>query len=633
MEQQQFKVSWSVGTKLILGGVLLLVVVITFLSVSAIFLLKEDKKAYLYQTQATEAVLVGREFANTGRRVLGTLRLALASVDPAKPLDATGTAGLRSVAENQSDSPVLLIYLVRQRPADVDLALFSRMPGQSQGDFEGKWNPATFELSASVLARALPELLERSYCFIDLTSASGFPLLGIAFADLKMKDNPGGVPVALAVLPMGDFIRQLAASDVTIATRSGRLLLSSKAFSDDLKRDPLFQAAVASQVATGAKEYDLDGERYLGSFLNAGMDLVVVNRTEWKKAMRATYALTEKFAMLGLIAVAIAVVLTMFFAKTLTAPINRLYEATKEVAAGKFELDLETHSRDEIGALTDSFKAMSRQISGLIQERMKSLQMENDLMIAATVQQTLLPPPMFQNKNVAIHSHYKAADQCGGDWWGFFQNGERLTFMIADATGHGFPSALITASARSCVSMIQKFAEAEPDRVFSPSVLLSYANRVIHDASQGKIMMTFLAGVIDFSNNTLTFASAGHNPAWLFSKNGDGYTTKSLVANGPRLGERQDVEEFEEKTIPVSPGDLLFLYTDGLLEGTGTDGSFYGKKRAVRMIQSNVQAGPEQVIRNLVADFMAHNGGKSFDDDLTVAAALLLSPHAGEANA
>src|SRR6185437_10822700 len=103
MEQQQFKVSFSLGTKLLLSIVLLLVVVIAFLNISTILILTRDKRAYVYESQSTEGVLAGREFANTVRHSIDTLRLSLASVDPRKPPSAKQTAALQSVIDNQSD--------------------------------------------------------------------------------------------------------------------------------------------------------------------------------------------------------------------------------------------------------------------------------------------------------------------------------------------------------------------------------------------------------------------------------------------------------------------------------------------------------------------------------------------------
>src|SRR6185437_2355976 len=97
MEQQQFKVSFSLGTKLLLSIVLLLTIVIAFLNISTILIITQDKRAYIYESQSREAVLAGREFANTVRHSIDTLRLSLASIDPRRPPSAKQTAALQSV--------------------------------------------------------------------------------------------------------------------------------------------------------------------------------------------------------------------------------------------------------------------------------------------------------------------------------------------------------------------------------------------------------------------------------------------------------------------------------------------------------------------------------------------------------
>jgi sigma-B regulation protein RsbU (phosphoserine phosphatase) len=334
-------------------------------------------------------------------------------------------------------------------------------------------------------------------------------------------------------------------------------------------------------------------------------------------------------------AIGVALIFAILFSKTLTAPINRLYRATREVAEGNFALNLEIKGRDEIGALTSSFNLMSRQISELISAQADKIHLENELAIASTVQQTLIPPDVFRNSDIYIHSHYQAASQCGGDWWGFFGVGRKICIMIADATGHGMPSALITASARSCVSMLHKLAQEDSDFSFSPSAMLAYANRVVHDASATKIMMTFFCAVIDFDTMTLSYSSAGHNPPWLFKKEGDGYVLKSLTAKGQRLGEAREVDVFEELKIEVSPGDLLFLYTDGLTEGTnarpaeGEEREMYGKKRVRKSVESHLAGGPQTVVDGVIQEFLAFNGDKPLDDDVTIAVAQVLgsAPH------
>ena len=340
--------------------------------------------------------------------------------------------------------------------------------------------------------------------------------------------------------------------------------------------------------------------------------------------MKATYTLIEKFFLLGSMAVGAAVVFAILFSKTLTSPLARLYDATKEVAKGNFLLNLEEKGKDEISALSSSFNTMSKKIGELVQESMDKVQLENEVAIASTVQQTLIPPADFRNGLVHIHSHYKAASRCGGDWWGFFGVGKKVVLMIADATGHGLPSALITASARSCFSVMHKLAQEDPEFTFSPSAMLSYANRVIFDASLGQIMMTFFVSVLDFDLKTLTYSSAGHNPPWLFQKAGEAYSMKSLTILGQRLGEVREAPPFEEKSVPIGPNDIIFLYTDGLTEGKNPEGEMFGKKRVRKLVEENLSGGPQAIVNTLIEKFLKHNEDKPLDDDITIAAAMIL---------
>lgn len=335
--------------------------------------------------------------------------------------------------------------------------------------------------------------------------------------------------------------------------------------------------------------------------------------------MAATYAVREKFILIGVMAVGAAILFALFFSHTISAPIQSLYEATKEVAAGNFDLKLNRSSSDEIGALTGSFEVMSKKIVGLIEEKMKQVHLEQELQIASTIQQTLIPPPKILDELVRIESYYKSAAECGGDWWSFFRVGNKVCVMIADATGHGMPSALITAAARSCFSVLNKYAQDNPNFSFSPVEMLSVANRVIHEAAHGKIMMTFFVATLDFESGKVIYSSAGHNPPWLFKKNGDRWAMKSLTAVGQRLGESLDNSSYEQHEQALDPGDILFLYTDGLTEGKNLSGEMFGKKRVKKSVETSVRLGPQETLQRLTSEFMQHNGEKALDDDVTIA--------------
>jgi sigma-B regulation protein RsbU (phosphoserine phosphatase) len=268
---------------------------------------------------------------------------------------------------------------------------------------------------------------------------------------------------------------------------------------------------------------------------------------------------------------------------------------------------------------------MSLKIRQLIDEKLGQVKLEQELAIASTVQQNLIPPESFQNDRIEIQSYYQSASQTGGDWWGLFEAKNRVYLMIADATGHGLPCALITASARSCFSFLNKLAEEDENFSLTPQNMLSFANRIVFEASRGQIMMTAFLAVINFEDMTLTYSSAGHNPPWHFRQAENKVVTKSLVGTGTRLGESKNFPEQEATTMKIEINDTIVLYTDGLTENTNPNGIQYGKKNARKKIEATAFGGAKSIIKEVIADFHKHNDSKPLDDDVTVAVIRILS--------
>lgn len=621
MEQHQTRLAFTVGTKLLISIVVLLLVVILFLNISTIFIFKEDKRAYTYQTQSTEALVAGREFISLAKQSVATLRGILSTVDPRVPVGANEQSNLQSVLENQTD--ILSASLLLVNPTTGDAKRVATV-NRSVSTGEVALKPNDFELSTDTLKRVMPSLLKNAYAMLNTSKQGGPLVLTVLFADLNLVKNPGGMPVAVGLVSLKAFSDHAQNLQITVANRSGGVLYDSDLVQfyarQALTENPLFMLANTSSVENGAMEFDANGIHYLGSYLNPGMDLTVLSKTEWRQAMRPAYNLIEKCIFLGMIAVGAAVIFAILFSKTLTAPIGRLYEATRQVAGGNFGLQVDEKGTDEISALSKSFNVMSRKILELIEESIQKTKLENEIAIASTVQQTLIPSSENSAEWFTIHSHYQPADQCGGDWWGYFNVGGKAVVMIADATGHGLPCALITASARSCFSVLQKLANEDSEFSFSPAAMLSFANRVVFDASQGSIMMTFFIAVIDSEKSTITFSNAGHYPAWLFRKIDGQRSLVSLGIPGERLGEKQENRSYEEASAEIKPGDILFLYTDGLTEGKNPEGGMYGKKAVRKAIEASLEQGAKSVVENVVQGFMTFSQGHPLEDDITIAA-------------
>ncbi len=626
MDQQQFKVSFSVRTKLLISLVFLLFTVILFLNFSSIVLFREDKRTYIYETQATEALLASKEFVTQAKNAINTLRTLLATVDPKNPKDSRTTSLCQSIIDNQTLLLSSSVFTVNPTNKVQNEFLQNSKLKQLQ-DLDMKL--ADYQISPGAMSFLLPQIWRNSYGFLNLSRLGSLPVLAIAIADPKLIKNQAEPMIALGLISLKGFGMELRNVKLTIASRDGGVLYDTDPAvlfaQQNISEMPLFKAARESRLANGAQEFDFNGYHWLGSFVNPDLDLIVLSMAEWHKAMKATYKLIEKFILTASMAIGAAIVFAIFFSKTLTAPLTSLYNATREIASGNFSIKLEEKGRDEFSALSTSFNAMSLKIGELVEERIVKARLEQELAIASAVQQTLIPPNDYQTDRIHIRSHYQSASECGGDWWGFFSVGSKICLMIADATGHGLPCALITASARSCVSVLHKLAEEDPDFSFSPSAMLSFLNQVIFDASHGKIMMTFFVGVIDFDQMTLKYSSAAHNPPWLFSKDGDTVQLKSLIAVGRRLGEVKTLPQFVENSVQIRPNDILILYTDGLLEGTNQAGKPFGKKKFRALVESSLALGPQVIVESIVKDFSEYNVGKDIDDDLTIAVVKILS--------
>ncbi|MCX6126403.1 MAG: PP2C family protein-serine/threonine phosphatase, partial [Proteobacteria bacterium] len=184
------------------------------------------------------------------------------------------------------------------------------------------------------------------------------------------------------------------------------------------------------------------------------------------------------------------------------------------------------------------------------------------------------------------------------DLWGHYKVDEsKQLVFIADAMGHGAPAALVTAIGYATCQAVATILMDEPGLNHSPSKLLERANRIIYDAVEGKISMTFFAALLDFEKGNITFANAGHNfPVILTGNRMDSRISKqakekfsssyviSLKQHGTPLGVDRDAV-FKEKTLDLCAGDKIFLFTDGLIENQSSDGSPMGRKNLLEMLE------------------------------------------------
>ena len=229
--------------------------------------------------------------------------------------------------------------------------------------------------------------------------------------------------------------------------------------------------------------------------------------------------------------------------------------------------------------------------------------------IARQVYLGLLPDtdPVFPGTEIS--GACLSAETVGGDYYGYHELPDgSLGIAMADVTGHGIGAAMYMAAMKGVF-------KAESRRVLSPADLLRRSNEALEaDFSRAHVFATAFFVRVTPGGRRLEYALAGHNPPIVVRKNGD---TELLKRGGLALGLMPQVE-YQETSIRMEPGDMLVVYTDGLIEARNNEKQFFSLDRLKQLAVSSREL-PAGLIRTVILDELsAHTGGKAPADDVTL---------------
>lgn len=372
-----------------------------------------------------------------------------------------------------------------------------------------------------------------------------------------------------------------------------------------------------SKISQGAETVEgEDKSSYLISFSKLGFgDLMIVSSVAKSKALGALQILIRKSLIFFGILICVTVIVSMLASNTITQALTALFDATKKVSEGHFDIRVKVNSSDEVGILADNFNIMAAEVSRLLDETANKARMENELQTAKTVQETLFPEARSEIGTLKIHGFYEPASECGGDWWHYCKVGDKVFLWIGDATGHGAPAALITSAAKSAATIIEKLN-------VSPGQALELLNRCIYDVSKGRLMMTFFIASFDQHTSELIYANASHEAPYLIKKSDTGLKKKDLIplneVVSPRLGQDRETKYAEAK-IKLDKGDSLFLYTDGIPDIKNPNGDSWGEREFLKALVNANKNFPsvDVAVKEFSDQFQEFRSGTTLIDDVT----------------
>jgi sigma-B regulation protein RsbU (phosphoserine phosphatase) len=149
----------------------------------------------------------------------------------------------------------------------------------------------------------------------------------------------------------------------------------------------------------------------------------------------------------------------------------------------------------------------------------------------------------------------------------------------------------------------------------SPVSLISAANTIITSRSHSGMFVTLFYGVLDPETRSLAFINAGHNPPFILRFGS--LKAEELFASGAALG-ISDRSRFREYRVPLFPGDLIVLYTDGITEALNPAGEEFGTGRLMDTVKEHASGAPQEIVDTVISQVTKFAGSEPQADDITI---------------
>ncbi|KPJ79013.1 MAG: hypothetical protein AMJ54_00715 [Deltaproteobacteria bacterium SG8_13] len=315
-----------------------------------------------------------------------------------------------------------------------------------------------------------------------------------------------------------------------------------------------------------------------------------------------------------------------------------------------------TPRRDELGEVIGAFHQMYGQISDAVSNRKKAeaaLQ-KSFRQVAATsraldmemekgreMQTHFLPPVLPRRPGWEFSAFFRPARQVSGDFYDLFDlPGDSIGLVIADVCDKGVGAALFMALFRSLIRIFSgqttleglacPIVEQKPssrssiddpaDRIHRPNDAMKAIeltnDYIVQNHEDLAMFATIFYGVLFPNTGELIYINGGHDPLYILHPSGG--IRQQLGPTGPAIGVLPNAKHDIGKTR-LAPGEILFGYTDGVVEARDAGGSFFTERRLIHLLKTDFQSS-ELLLQRISSEVSRHIGGAEQFDDITMLA-------------
>lgn len=235
--------------------------------------------------------------------------------------------------------------------------------------------------------------------------------------------------------------------------------------------------------------------------------------------------------------------------------------------------------------------------------------MENEMQLASKAQKELVPnvfPPFPERKGTDLSACLLPARSVGGDLYDYFLCGDKLYFCIGDVSGKGMQAALFMSAVHYLFRNVASGASAT-DAASRMNLSLCADNAQCR-------FVTFWMGSLDLTSGVLKYVNAGHDSPVLVR---DGKVETLPTSENMPLGVMEEAE-FISGALTLQPGDLLFLYTDGVTEAMNAEGKAFGRERLFDRMAATVVTDAGSLVESILESVSNYTEGSEQSDDITM---------------
>ena len=287
--------------------------------------------------------------------------------------------------------------------------------------------------------------------------------------------------------------------------------------------------------------------------------------------------------------------------------LEKINDTLGKITRGDLNVTVDVRSNREFSSLSDDINSTVSTLKRYIAEA--AARIDKELEYAKQIQLSALPTNFPEGEEYNIYAQMIAAKEVGGDFYDFYKLSDNtVAFLAADVSGKGIPAAMFMMTAKT---IIKDLAESG----MPVNEIFTRANEKLCENNESGMFVTAWMGILDITTGNLQFANAGHNPPLLKRANGsfEYLKTRAGFVLAGMEGVRYRVGE-----LTLSPGDRLFLYTDGVPEATNTENKLYGEDRLLTFMNQNATVDAVALLPALKSNIDEFVGEAPQFDDITM---------------